>query len=69
MSAMSLFKLPCVFTVCADLSAILPCLLCTLTLYRPLGQCYALSRSAFLMDNLDSSLRVFSFFTSGWESA
>ncbi len=45
--------------VCADLSAILPSLLGTL--YRPLGQCHAPSRCAYLMDNLDPSLRVFSF--------
>ena len=32
-----------------------------LVAYRTLGQCHALSRSAFLMDNLDPSLRVFSF--------
>src|SRR5207249_7318734 len=44
---------------CADLSAILPCLLGTL--YRPLWQCHALSRSAFLIDNLGPSSRVFSF--------
>jgi hypothetical protein len=34
--------------VCADLSAILPCLLCVS--YRTLGQFHALSCCAFLMD-------------------
>ncbi len=45
--------------VCADLSAILSCLLCVS--YRTLGQCQGLSRCAFLMEYPNPSLRVFSF--------